>query len=1016
MRGVSNFCPTKPSSMAAVLRIFLSFSTADSGVAEGLRKQLLSTFARTPLEISDRQSKYPGSDSLQGGEAWLRWADLCIVIFSADYLDRESSQEFETAKLLERERRPALQILIAYARSADLPADFQPFPLAPFPGEPILHQRFDRDRQLQRVAQAARRLLEHPPAKPSAVLIDDFDITMESARQRLLELSERLNLLPAFALLRHVAAEARLKKSAYELEDNFGEILRQGRSAKLTLSEFLEKAAVLREDLVYLIQKINSTELIPDWRAAFQKATHSAPGNLALFSPREEIAIPETLNLRSTVAGEVNPVGTLSFQQQADFRRQLLLAQDAMEVENFGRAYQHSDHVRSHIDPQSAQLYEYLLLSYLQKETPDRIALDAVDDDKRHLLNHIILYSSRLREYQATFQCPTLTGNYNLQAAAEELGESLCRLYDELPNDHLLDTGKRAGEVPDNRGLIGRAREMGELIFRSVHPYSGFLEVLVNELCGGGKFDWIKQVAVANGEFVFLSRENFELETSINELLNLLVAGGQNYERLHLRLREQLFLSLQAKSRRLHRHVLAERQRYRKFTDPRESVIRFVQACLLGYNVFGDDIAPETQSFLRLALEYLLPNFVVAPDLETALSLHWFELEEAGNVRSHPDSVGYAFDAQAIVEKIVLDHSGHAGWLQVAPNLKESVWLQYVAEIEGDYQQTAFERTYTDFRRPHELDSRRVLISCLRRWMIAYRAYPERGQDFLDRCIHEITGNGLMTWLYYNPDVLVTDSDSLMLGYNAQVELKNIMGLTLRYTEPEVRQIIAENLFQKRIMPLWNKLPPGREEQRALAIRLLREVLSGYQLHTDLHYLDFVYSELTEEGKFSWINIGEDGGWKPFKEAIALDPTGILLQLRSAQPQRYRLLEVRRRIAERRRNDQLARYFHEISEFPLENHRPERAMAIDIIRKLKGIFKFFPAEEFLELPILELSGKGRIRWYAQFLGIFAIRENHFENQFYNFDYRRELAEFRMYHETRSTWMEQALRETGDLPG
>ena len=51
-----------------------------------------------------------------------------------------------------------------------------------------------------------------------------------------------------------------------------------------------------------------------------------------------------------------------------------------MEVENFGRAYQHSDHVRSHIDPQSAQLYEYLLLTYLQKETPDRIALDAVDD------------------------------------------------------------------------------------------------------------------------------------------------------------------------------------------------------------------------------------------------------------------------------------------------------------------------------------------------------------------------------------------------------------------------------------------------------------------------------------------------------------------------------------------------------------------------------------------------------------------------------------------------------------
>ena len=995
------------------MRIFLSFAYADSGVAEGLRKHLQATFAGQPLEVSDRQSKYLGTDRLQGGEAWLYWADLCIVVFSADYLGQETSLEFETAKQLERERRPALQILIAYARSADLPLDFQAFPLAPHPGEPIMQSGFDRDRQLQRVAQAARRLLEQPPAS-TVETIDDFDISMDSARQRLLEESERLNLLPAFALLRHLAADARLKKSAYELEDNFGEILRQGRSAKLALGEFLQKAAVLRTDLQYLIRKVHSTELIPHWREAFQKATHSVAGNLALFSPKEEVAIPETLNLQPAAGEEARPSGTLSFQQQADFRRQLLLAQDAMEVENFGRAYQHSDHVRSHIDPQSAQLYEYLLLSYLQKETPDRIVMDAVDDDKRHLLNHIILYASRLREYQATQQCPTATGDYNLQAAAEELGESLCRVYDALPNDHLLDTGKRAGEVIDNRGLIGRAREMGELIFRSVHPYSGFLEVLVNELCGGGKFDWVEQVAVANDEFVFLSREKFELETSINELLHLLVAGGQDYERLHHRLREQLILSLQAKSRRLRRHIVAERRRHRQFTDPRASIIRFVQACLLGYNVFGDDQAPDDQSFLRLALEYILPNFLIQPAEDAAIALRWFDLDEQGAVQAHPDCTGYAFDARAIVEKIVHDHAGQAGWLQVAPNLQESVWLQYIADIEQDYAQLRLDREYTDFRRPHELDSRRIIISCLRRWVIAYRTYPERSQDLLDRCIRELTGDGLLLWMHHDPDQLVSDTDSQMLGYDARAELKNILALSTRFTEPDLRQIIAENLFQKRILPHWNEIAPGQEGQRPLAIRLLREVLSGYQLHPDLRYLDFVFSELTEELHFSWINIGGDGQWKEFKDGAAFDPIGVLQQLRDAHPTIYRFLEVRRRIATKRRNDQLARYFHEISEFRQENRRPERAIAIDIIRKLKGIFKFFPAEEFLELPILELSGSGRIRWYAQFLGIFPTRDNHFENHFYGFDYKRELAEFRMYHDTRSTWMEQALRETGDL--
>ncbi len=1003
--------------MLAPIRIFLSYDYADTGVAEGLRKQLLTTFAGRAVDICNRQSKYPGTDSLQGGEAWLRWADLCIIVFSADYLGQETSLEFETAKFLERERRPALQILVAYARSADLPPDFRPFPIAPQADQPIMHQGFDRDRQLQRVAQAARRLIEQPRLLASVVAVDDFEISMESARQRLLEQSERLNLLPVFALLRAIAADARLKKAAYELEDNFGEILRQGRSAKIALAEFVRKAAVLRADLQDLIQIIHSTELVPDWRLAFQRATFSESGNLALFSPKEEIAMPETLNLPEQLGedGHLVAVGALTLPQQADFRRQLLLAQDAMGIENFGRAYQHSDQVRSNIGPRSAQLYEYLLLTYLQKETPDRIAIDAVDDDKRQLLDHIVLYSSRLREYQDADQCSTSTGPYNLQATAEELGEALCRIYDAMPNDHLLDTGKRGGEVMDNRGMISRSREMGELIFRSVHPYSGFLELLINELCGGGKFDWIQKVAVTNGEFVFLSREKFELETSIKELLNLLIdAGRQDPVRLHNRLREYLFLSLQAKSRRLRRQLEEERRRYRRFSDPRSSIIRLVQACLLSHSVFGEQSVPEVQSFLRLALTFLMPNLLLVPQEEATLSLRWFDLNERGEVVAHEDCTGYDFDTQAIIEKIVYDHSGRVGWLQVAPNLKESVWMHYVADIEHDYEQVRLSRQHTDFRRPHELDSRRIVISCLRRWVVAFRAFPERGQDFLDRCIRELTGDGLLLWLHHDPDQLVTEHDSMMLGYDARAELRNILIASHHFTEESVRQIIAENLFQKRILPAWNTIKIGHEEQRPVAIRLLQEILSGYKLYNDLRYLDFMFSELTEEGKFHWINIGEDGKWKEFKQAAALAPITVLEQLTATHTQRYRILEVRRRIAERRRNDQLARYFHEISEFKQENRRPERAIAIDIIRKLKGIFKFFPAEEFLELPILELSGSGRIRWYATFLGLLPTRENHFENQFYNFNYQRELAEFRMYHDTRSTWMEQALRETGDL--
>ena len=126
------------------------------------------------------------------------------------------------------------------------------------------------------------------------------------------------------------------------------------------------------------------------------------------------------------------------------------------------------------------------------------------------------------------------------------------------------------------------------------------------------------------------------------------------------------------------------------------------------------------------------------------------------------------------------------------------------------------------------------------------------------------------------------------------------------------------------------------------------------------------------------------------------------------------MLDARERIAMRRYADQRERYFQEISEYRHENRRPERAIVIDIIRKMKGIYTFFPKDIFLELPLLELTGKGRIRWHANFLGVFPIRENHYENHDYLFNYRFELFEVKRLLNNQLQMMQNVLRETGDL--
>jgi hypothetical protein len=236
--------------------------------------------------------------------------------------------------------------------------------------------------------------------------------------------------------------------------------------------------------------------------------------------------------------------------------------------------------------------------------------------------------------------------------------------------------------------------------------------------------------------------------------------------------------------------------------------------------------------------------------------------------------------------------------------------------------------------------------------------------------------------------------------------------------EPEqAQQFLAHNLFAKQIRPEFERIPKGDESQRPAAVSLLLQALHVFRdLHEGPEFLDFVFEELTNENKFRWIQVSDTGAAEPVptKPAMAIHPPDILRQLAQLLPERYRRLEARQRISHRRLQDLKTQYFREISEYRHENRLAERRLAIEIIRKMKGLFLYYPDAVFLELPIRELEGHGRIRWNENFLGILPTQTNHYENRYFKFDYRQELSEMKMYRDTRQQWMEHVLREIGEL--
>lgn len=1012
--------------MSTPLRIFLSRDAADEQTALDLQRQLSLSLQPAVVEFWEG-SKVPPEEYRTRAATFIESAGLFIALLSMNYEDKPETR-FEYDCAIKRQLvSPTLQIATALARACDAPARLRPFPaLLPAP-ESVEHPTIDRNRQLQRAAAAAVRIVH---AAPDSIDIPvghiELPVTVADLRERLLAQTDRINHAPLLELLKKLIQDVSVRRLSLDIEDAFKHLREQMRLSRVSVPELESEAAPLQSDLRYLIGSLSEEQLYPDWRNIFIRdyyhfTSDSRDESKAppFFIPGDEIVVPASLT-----SDDGSQAALLSVAQQNDFRRNLLLARDALAVKNPTLAFSYCDQVRRQIDVQSAQLYEYLLIACIQQETPAR-AMEAALEGNDRVLQHILLFASRLRDYQSKGKCPSSTAVHNLAIASESISDAALRLYYHLPNDPVRHTGKHAEDVPDNRLKLRVILENTLKVCRIVHPSEELIEVAVIESCGGGKYNWLQKVSVIDGHFQFTPLGRYDLLGEIQELLYMLESMQEETAgkvvKSRAMLREDLFYSLLAKRQALRNQLEEDERRNRPFTDVRESVVRFTYACLLGAHVFGDtDPLNHGNSFYRLVLEYLLPGLLHTPPETEMAVVRWFTLNDNGDLIPHPDGVAYDFDALGIVHKIISDTAGENAWLKIQPNLHETVCLEFVSDTQKKYEQVVKGLSFTDFRQMNRLDARRILIECLKRRVIAQKARPERGMVFLEEALRELTGDGLLTWLAHNPHTLAADPDSLALGFDAHGALKYILD-TLQaagvpVSEEDIREQIAINLFHKRIFPEYEKIKKGDVNKRSEIELLLYEAISNYKLHPETRYLDLVWRELTEEVKLDWIGITENGKHVNIA-TTGFDAVAVLRALHDAQPALYDLAEARERIADRRYSDQVRLYFREISEFTDENLEPERKIAIDIIRQLKGIYLYYPKTEYLEIPWNELydtAGKRRIRWNAPFLGFIPTNTDHHENHKYYFNLKFERHDLKRLLDHQYSEMQRVLRETGKI--
>lgn len=1012
---------------------YFSFDDAERALAKELANQIRTSPTATGYRFTDQDSTPAGVEEVTYRKQLIEAADVVVIFRSPTYFNNRHLH-LEKIAALASPHEPLILVVNALPTSGmpGLEDYFQHL----LPSPDVFVRDSDPVVQARRVHLAADIICQHTRnflaagRKDRAAASPRF--TFEQMRQRLFSFISKNNLSAVLHLLLRLIHDSALERAVFEAIEEHDRLHQQARKEQFDFQQFWQKTEALRADAEVIVQRLEEPMLHPTWPQVFEseylgfsKIEAEGVAMMGLFTQADDIIVPETRSAGDEKSGSER---FLTEAQKLEFKRLFILAQDEEAVGRPHRAFTYCEQIKNTLDPESAQLYEHLLLNYAKKETPKSIIERALRKESRSL-DFVVLYAGRFKHYAQTKTCFSPSGYYNVAEVADGLSNALRAAYAEVPNDYILDTGGNAARHPSAFERLLDCRRIATRLYNYVHTAEGFLEIMLNEICGGGKCLWVERVGVENGHFRVYNLEDFDLLGEIRSIKaqiaeppaadpdNLVETSQRKWQRANSQrfdqmgiLRENLLISLREKRAALQREVEKERRYRREFIDEHESIARYVYACVTGYLAFDHAPLPgkpAKSEFLDLALHELVkqPNAT------------WFTLAPNGDLITHDKHRSLRFEAFELTECIIEHFAGQRGLHDVRAQLKESAYRQLIEQVSDDYQEVVIGLQWTDFRRMNDFEARHRLIACFRQWLTLYRAYPERGQIFLENIIRELVGDGLLLWLHHNPDTLANHPDGLALGYDVQAELKALLDLSIGYTEVGVRERIAENLFQRRIQPAYAAIRAGNEAQRSAVVTLLLETLSGYRLHADPRYLDFVFQELTEERKFRWVNIGEDGKAKPwtFQSDRAFAPLEVLEGLALIDPKMYSRYAARERIATRRHADQLERYFQEISEFRQENRRPERAIAIDILRKMRGIFLYFPKEEFLQLSVTELTGKGRIRWNALFLGFFPTRENHFENKFYHFNYRFELFELKRLLDHHYVEMERVMRECGELP-
>jgi hypothetical protein len=557
------------------------------------------------------------------------------------------------------------------------------------------------------------------------------------------------------------------------------------------------------ESTIYWIDSMDEEDLKENWKENEFLMTLSPNDNNEIEKnnitiPLYKIEIPESARRNSN--------------QEKQFRMSMTSCQDAIAIENYVHAYKECEYIRERLECESAQLYEYLLFSYYKKETAERIIEDKISRGGK-MLNHIILYANRLKEYQNNRKCPTNTGLQNIERISADLAFVLNKKLLEHSKNYINDNLQ---ETNYQFSFVKKCLECGDDLQKHLLTPIDFFENVMNEFLGGGFYPWIEIARDRKGNQEHLINNpiaGFNTLGTIERLRTLLKAKKETTDlKVERKLTGSLYRNLVQKYHNIQPSVNGKVMRWED--KHRQALIRCHKAFKIAYLFFREN------RFLKYPLE----------ELQEKGKLLWFEVN--GNAEMTGNSFSNRLNYDAVtelkwflekndtafegVQKAILKRCAHFLANQTA---KEYAELQQISRFSPNEKQ---------------------VINCLDRWLLCAKITGDT--KYNEYCLNEITGNGILTWL---------NTDSKL---EALQELKRLGDDKFVCLLEISRDDVIKQLIYRKFGKLKLEYEAISDEKgRARMVEMLEECKKYYAILQDNQFIDFLIVELEGRGKFNWI-------------------------------------------------------------------------------------------------------------------------------------------------------------------